>query len=98
MDKELLTKLIKTHTYQQIGDMYGVSGTAVKKWCNRNNIEYKDKRDYKPLLLKEELLKELEELSISKISTKYNVCKSTISKMCKYYKSILILFLLTHYI
>lgn len=89
--KEELEMLIQDNTYANIGKMFNVSGNAVKKWIKFYDLKYipkkskPPKKEYKPLLTKEELIKELTYLSINKIAKKYNTCKKTISKMCKYY-------------
>ena len=45
-----LKKLMLSHSFTEIGEMYGVSGNAVRKWCKRYGIEYhhsyiKEQRD-----------------------------------------------------
>lgn len=41
--KEELTNLIANMSMSEIGRKYNVTGNAVKKWCIKYNISYKDK-------------------------------------------------------
>ncbi|MBO8427479.1 MAG: HNH endonuclease [Firmicutes bacterium] len=41
--KEDLFELIKTKSFLEIGRMYGVSDTAIKKWCKSYNLPYRKK-------------------------------------------------------
>lgn len=47
--KEDLLKLIKTMSFVQIGEMYGVSDNAIRRWCKDYNLPHK-KKDVKMLL------------------------------------------------
>lgn len=38
-----LKKLMLTNSIEKIGEMYGVSGNAVRKWCKRYGIEFHHK-------------------------------------------------------
>ena len=44
--KEELEKLIHTHSFVDIGRIFGVSDTAIRKWCKKYNLPYR-KQDIK---------------------------------------------------
>lgn len=48
-DKDTLQNLITTNSFVQIGEMYGVSDNAVRKWCKSYDLPYKYK-DIKKLV------------------------------------------------
>ena len=37
-DRDTLKKLIKEKPFTQIGEQYGVTDNAVRKWCDRYNL------------------------------------------------------------
>ena len=39
--KEELEKLIHTHSFVGIGKIFGVSDTAIRKWCKKYNLPYR---------------------------------------------------------
>ena len=43
-DKDTLIELLKSSSLSGVGRIYSVSGNAVKKWCKRYNIDYKNLR------------------------------------------------------
>ena len=44
-DKDVLSKLIESYTFEHIGRIYGVTGKAVRKWCDKYNIQKKTTYD-----------------------------------------------------
>lgn len=44
-DKETLQSLISKHSYEAIGRQYGVSGKAVRKWCDKYGLAKSRARD-----------------------------------------------------
>lgn len=44
-DKEVLQYLISTMSYEEIGRHYGVTGKAVRKWCDSYDLVESHKRD-----------------------------------------------------
>lgn len=44
-DKQMLEKLISKYTYEYIGKMYGVTGKAVRKWCDSYKLTKSKERD-----------------------------------------------------
>jgi len=89
--KEELKILIQDNTLDNIGKMFNVSGNAVKKWIKFYDLKYipkkckPPKKEYEPLLTKEELIKELENLSIQKIADKYKISWDKVKRNCDYY-------------
>ena len=39
--KEKLKKMIRTMTFVKIGEMYGVSDNAIRKWCDKFSLPRK---------------------------------------------------------
>ena len=44
-DINTLASLISKHSYEEIGRMYGVTGKAVRKWCDKYNLVQSQERD-----------------------------------------------------
>lgn len=42
--REILKKLIRTMPFTKIGEKYGVSDNAVRKWCKNNNLPYQSSK------------------------------------------------------
>lgn len=40
-DRDSLKKLIQTKSFLEIGNMFGVSDNAIRKWCKNENLPYK---------------------------------------------------------
>jgi Mor family transcriptional regulator len=89
VSKEELCKLIQCHSWTKIGEMFGVSDKAVKKLAVKYNIDISIKfpgcESIKNSLIhkltKDELKKELENLSLTKISKKYKCSLKTINSL-----------------
>lgn len=80
-DIETLRTLLSEYNYTQIGRMYNVSGSAVKKWAIRYNLLVEKKE--KPS--KEELENLLRTYSTKQIAEIYNVHPGTVNWWAKNY-------------
>lgn len=92
--KEELLLLIKEHSCARIGNMYNVTGNAVKKWLIKYDIkdEYvingkiPTRSAYEPSIEKEVLLQYINDgLSMVKIAKEVNSTPDKIGRMFKYY-------------
>ena len=43
INRNILKELIRTTSFIEIGKIYGVSDTNIRKWCKRYNLPYKSK-------------------------------------------------------
>lgn len=75
-DRDTLSQLTETYSYQHIGRIYGVSGNAVKKWCNKYNISKKTRIEIPP---KSDLIEDLLKSTREDVAKKYNASADTVA-------------------
>lgn len=90
--KEKMQRLVWKYPTTYIAERLGMSGSAVTKWCKKNNVDkpprgYWAKRksvEQRPSL--DELQTLVWQLPIIHIATHYSVAESTVSKWCRDYE------------
>lgn len=91
VSKEELEQLVKDHPYERIGEMFGVTGNAIKKRCKKLEIALLPKRGgywrYRELNISKEELKELlNTKSINAISIHFKTSHKVIKKLVQDYE------------
>lgn len=82
-DSETLKKLLKEYSYEKIGTMYGITGKAVRKWCDKYNIR---KQTVYEIPSKEILINQLLNNSRKKVARLYGVSDGVVENWERKYE------------